>query len=91
MASALVNNMLDNLEEEDYKAAISFIEYLSSARKKKRAEESEKILSEIQHIFEADMVYSLYRRLDIHFCESTEQSAVELRDKKDIPILSDAL
>lgn len=54
MASALVNNMLDNLEEEDYRAAISFIEYLSSARRKKRAEESEKILSEIQNIFEDD-------------------------------------
>ncbi len=54
MASALVNSMLDNLDEEDYRAAISFIEYLSSARKKKRAEESEKILSEIQNIFKSD-------------------------------------
>ena len=54
MASALVNSMLDNLDEEDYRTAISFIEYLSSARKKKRTEESEKILSEIQNIFEDD-------------------------------------
>ena len=54
MASVQINNMLDNLEEEDYRAAISFIEYLSSVRKKKRAEESEKILSEIQNIFEGD-------------------------------------
>ena len=54
MASALVNSMLDNLDEEDYRTAISFIEYLSSARKKKRAEESEKILSEIQNIFKSD-------------------------------------
>ncbi len=37
MASAVtvINDMLDNLEEEGYKAAISFIEYLSDSRKKR--------------------------------------------------------
>ena len=39
----------------------------------------------------ANKVYSLYRRLNIHFCESTGQPAGKLRDIKDIPILSDAL
>ena len=39
----------------------------------------------------ANKVYSLYKRLNIHFCESTEQPAGKLRDIKDIPILSDAL
>lgn len=33
--SAAVRDMLNNLEEEDYRTAISFIEYLVSSRKKK--------------------------------------------------------
>ena len=39
-SAAVVSDMLNNLEEEDYRTAISFIEYLVSSRKKKRAEES---------------------------------------------------
>lgn len=46
-----VNDMLKNLEEEDYKAAIRFIEYLSASRKEKKAAESKKILTEIQGMF----------------------------------------
>ncbi len=39
----------------------------------------------------ADKVYRLYRCLNIHFCQSTTKSLGTLRDKKDIPVLSDAL
>lgn len=49
-----VSDMLNNLEEEDYKTAITFIEYLSETRKQKRANEDKKILSEIQDIFADD-------------------------------------
>lgn len=38
----------------------------------------------------AEKVYNLYHQLNIHFCESTTEILGELRDKKDIPILSDA-
>lgn len=43
--------MLNSLEEEYYNSAISFIQYLSETRKKKKAEESKNILREIQGIF----------------------------------------
>ena len=49
-----VNELLNTLDEDDYKAAISFIEYLSISKKKKRAEKSRDMLSEIQNIFEDD-------------------------------------
>ena len=49
-----VNDMLKNLEEEDYRTAICFIEYLSTSRKKKRAEESKAALLEIQKLFADD-------------------------------------
>lgn len=39
----------------------------------------------------AQTVYSLYRQLDFHFCESTSECLGKLRDEKDIPVLSDAL
>ena len=42
-----LTNMLNSLEEEDYNIAISFIQYLSETRKKKKADESKKILKEI--------------------------------------------
>lgn len=54
ISTASVNSMLDNLEEEDYKIAVSFIQYLSDTRKKKKAMESKKILAEIQEIFSED-------------------------------------
>ena len=38
----------------------------------------------------AEKVYSLYHKLDIHFCESTTEVLGELRDVKDVPVLSDA-
>ena len=49
-----LTNMLNSLEEEDYNVAISFIQYLSETRKKKKADESKKILKEIQGIFSDD-------------------------------------
>lgn len=39
----------------------------------------------------SEEVYSLYHRLDINFCRSTEEILGKLRDVKDIPVLSDAL
>lgn len=39
----------------------------------------------------AEKVYSLYRTLDFVFCRSTEEELGIVRDKKDIPVLSDAL
>ena len=39
----------------------------------------------------ADKIYELYRGLNIHFCESTKELVGELRDEKDIPVLSDSL
>lgn len=53
-AAVIVSDLLDTLDEDDYKAAISFIEYLSSSRKKKRAEKNKAALSEIQSMFAED-------------------------------------
>lgn len=39
----------------------------------------------------ANQIYSLYRILSFYFCESTTKMLGNLRDKKDIPVLSDAL
>ncbi len=52
--ATVINDMLNSLEEEDYKAAISFIEYLSDSRRKKKARESKAALAEIQGIFAED-------------------------------------
>lgn len=43
----MINNMLNTLDEEDYNTAISSIQYSSDSRKKQKAEQSKKILSEI--------------------------------------------
>ena len=39
----------------------------------------------------AQQVYKLYHVMDFHFCESTMEQIGNLRDIKDIPVLSDAL
>lgn len=39
----------------------------------------------------AENVYNLYHQLDINFCKSTEEVLGQIRDIKDIPVLSDAL
>ena len=50
----LVNDLLENLDEEDYKIALSFLQYLSDMRKKKKAQESKDFLSQIQVMFKED-------------------------------------
>lgn len=49
-----VNDLLEGLEEEDYKTALSFLQYLSDMRKKKRAQESKDIMLQIQNKFEGN-------------------------------------
>lgn len=39
----------------------------------------------------AELVYELYRKLNIHFCSSSKELFGSLRDSKDIPVLSDAI
>ena len=39
----------------------------------------------------AKRVYELFHVMDFHFCESTETQMGNLRDVKDVPVLSDAL
>lgn len=46
--------MLNYLEEEDYNAAISYIEYLAASRRKKRAVESRKVLAEMHNLVKND-------------------------------------
>jgi hypothetical protein len=53
-----LNNLLNNLEEEDYNIAISFIQYLSDSRKKKNSERSKALLAEIQSDFADDKYWS---------------------------------
>lgn len=54
ITATVINDMLDGLEEDDLKAAVRFIEYLSDSRKKKKAQESKALISEIQGIFADD-------------------------------------
>ena len=41
--AVVINRMLENLEEEDFQTAITFIQFLADTRKKKKAAESEAI------------------------------------------------
>ncbi len=54
VTAAIVDDLLSNLEEEDYRTVISFIQYLSDKRKKEKGQENRKILSEIQSVFQDD-------------------------------------
>ena len=36
-------------------------------------------------------IYELYHKMAFHFCESSKSQRGELRDVKDVPVLSDAL
>lgn len=49
-----VNDLLNTLEEEDYKAAIRYIQFLSVSRKQEKARESKALLGEIQSLFADD-------------------------------------
>jgi hypothetical protein len=63
LATTKINNLLDSLEDEDYNIVISFIQYLSETRKKKNAEKSKEILSEIQDIFTDDKGWDTEERM----------------------------
>ena len=39
----------------------------------------------------SERIYELYHEMSFHFYESSEKQIGNLRDKKDIPVLSDAL
>ena len=52
--TAVINEMLDTLEADDYTAAIRYIEFLSVSRKREKSRESKKILEEIQQMFSDD-------------------------------------
>ena len=39
----------------------------------------------------AGKIYYLYRSMDFVFCSSTSETLGHLRDKKDVPVLSDAI
>ena len=45
--AAAINEMLDSLNEEDYRTAVRFIEYLSTSRKQEKREKSKVSLLEI--------------------------------------------
>lgn len=52
--AATINDLLSTLEEEDFRSALSYIQFLSVNRKKARAEKSKSVLKEIQDIFSED-------------------------------------
>ncbi len=52
--AATINSMLDTLEDEDYNAAISYIEFLSEKRKKENSKVSKDAMKEIQGMFKED-------------------------------------
>ncbi|MCD7762911.1 MAG: putative toxin-antitoxin system toxin component, PIN family [Lachnospiraceae bacterium] len=39
----------------------------------------------------AEKAYLLFHKMAFHFCDSTDQILGELRDRKDVPVLSDAI
>ncbi|MCC8082120.1 MAG: putative toxin-antitoxin system toxin component, PIN family [Lachnospiraceae bacterium] len=39
----------------------------------------------------AERIYALFHKMSFHFCESTDKKLGQLRDCKDIPVLSDAM
>ena len=58
---------------------------------------SEYVDKEFKHILDkkwsvkAEEIYSAYKSLDFVFCSSTSEILGQLRDEKDIPVLSDAI
>lgn len=58
---------------------------------------SEYVDAEFKHILNekwasrAEKIYSFYRSTDFIFCASTSETFGQLRDEKDIPVLSDAI
>ena len=72
--------LFEILFESDYKLYIS--EYIDQEFKEKL---------ELKWPNKAEKVYALYRMMNFNFCESTKQKLGDLRDEKDIPVLSDAI
>lgn len=56
--AAMVNELLNTLETEDYNTAISFIQFLSLSRKKQKEEKSLAALKEIRNMFSDDKTWS---------------------------------
>lgn len=54
LSVTIVNNMLNTLEEEDYKMAISYIQFLADSRKKTKAKKTAEIMDEIQTLIGND-------------------------------------
>lgn len=72
--------LLNMLFESEYELYVS--EYIDKEFKEKLKE---------KWPAKSEKVYALYRQLAIRFCKSTTERMGELRDRKDIPVLSDAL
>ena len=52
--AANVNNLLNSLEEEDYNAAIRYIQFLAVSRRQQKAQQSKSLLQEIQSMFSGE-------------------------------------
>ena len=52
--ATVVNDLLNTLEVEDFNAAISYIQFLSASRKRKKEEKNLAVLSAIQNMFVDD-------------------------------------
>lgn len=50
----LVNDLLEKLDEEDYKIALTFLQYLSEMKRKKQVQVNKEIFSRIQEMFKND-------------------------------------
>lgn len=72
--------LLSMLFESEHKLYVS--EYIDQEFKKKLEDKWPE---------KADKVYNMYHQMDINFCKSTETMLGQLRDAKDIPVLSDAM
>lgn len=60
MSSAVmtVKDMLNTLDEEDYKMAISYIQFLSDSRKKEKVKKAEEAMDKFQSLIGEDRGWS---------------------------------
>lgn len=72
--------LLERLLESDYELLVS--EYVDRELKDKLRQKFPD---------KADRVYQLFHQMGFVFCDSTDEILGDLRDKKDIPVLSDAI
>lgn len=54
LTAMAVQDMLNTLGEEDYKMAVSYIQFLSDSRKKERAKKAAEVMDQIQSIIGDD-------------------------------------